>query len=236
MRRIEGLPIVIFSCIVLALITAAAFVSRLLGTLPLPNDFRGLILGAAFVVAFLALMFPVYRAFLALFPIPIGEIDPQSPEERIWMIYICFWLFFFHPIISPLWLPVPLSRALYRALGCKVGPGSYFAGPILDAHFVTVGSGTLTGTRSLLVPHEQEGLKLAHYPIRLGDRVTVGAGAIVLAGVTVGNDAMIGALSIVAKGTRIGEAEIWAGTPARLIRKRTPEELASAGVTLRSNS
>ncbi|MCM2278593.1 MAG: acyltransferase [Oligoflexia bacterium] len=224
----------IFSSLFLSLVFFAGMLSRFVGALPLPGDFRGLILVFTFVAVFLALLVLVYRGFLVLFPIPVGEIAVGSREERNWMVYSCFWLFFFNPLLSPLWIPVPLTRLVYLALGCKVGPGSYFAGPILDSHFVTVGSGTLTGARSLLVPHEQEGLRLAHYPIRLGDRVTVGAGTIILPGVNVGNDSLIGSLSIVAKGTQIGEGEIWAGAPARFLRKRTPEELAGLGTALRS--
>ncbi|MCM2279785.1 MAG: acyltransferase [Oligoflexia bacterium] len=225
MRHIHGLPVFIFSMIVTAVGGFAFLLTSGLGALLPAFELRGILLLATFITAFYAALVTAYRLFLAFFPLPVGEIAIGSKEERIFMTYILFWLIFFHPIVTPLWVPVPFTRLLYKALGAQVGPKSYFGGPVLDAHFVTVGTGTLVGARALIVPHAQEGLKLGHYPVYLGDRVTIGAGAIILPGVTVGNDSIVGALSVVAKGTRIGEGEIWTGNPARFLRKRTPEEM-----------
>lgn len=49
------------------------------------------------------------------------------------------------------------------------------------------------------------------------DGASIGSSATVLAGVTVGAGAIIGAGSVVTKS--VGEREIWAGNPARFIRK-----------------
>ena len=51
----------------------------------------------------------------------------------------------------------------------------------------------------------------------IGKRVFVGGHSIILKGVTIGDDAVIGAGSVVAKNVPVGE--IWAGNPARFIRK-----------------
>ena len=56
----------------------------------------------------------------------------------------------------------------------------------------------------------------------IGNDVWIGIRAIVLPGVSVGDGAVIGAGSIVTKD--IGPYEIWAGNPARLIRKRFDDE------------
>lgn len=53
---------------------------------------------------------------------------------------------------------------------------------------------------------------------KVGNDVWIGFRAVVLAGVTIGDGAVIGAGSIVTKD--VGPYEIWAGNPARLIRKR----------------
>ena len=50
---------------------------------------------------------------------------------------------------------------------------------------------------------------------RLGDRVTVGAGAIVLGGIAIGDDAMIGAGSVVLADVPAGTTV--AGVPARVV-------------------
>lgn len=54
-------------------------------------------------------------------------------------------------------------------------------------------------------------------PIRIGNDVFIGAGTIVLKGVTIGSRSIIGAGSVVTHS--IPEGEIWAGNPAKLIRK-----------------
>jgi len=54
-------------------------------------------------------------------------------------------------------------------------------------------------------------------PIRIGNDVFIGAGSIILKGVSIGDRAIIGAGSVVAK--NIPADEIWAGNPARFIKK-----------------
>jgi acetyltransferase-like isoleucine patch superfamily enzyme len=57
-------------------------------------------------------------------------------------------------------------------------------------------------------------------PITIGRNVWLGAHVIVLAGVTIGDNAVIGAGSVVT--SSIPNAEIWAGAPARRIRNVFP--------------
>ena len=83
-----------------------------------------------------------------------------------------------------------------------------------------MGDNTLVGQFALLVPHVIEGSKLAHNPIRVGRDVTIGAGAIVLSGVTIGDDAIVSTGAVVTKGTEIGPKEIWGGVPAKLLGRK----------------
>lgn len=53
--------------------------------------------------------------------------------------------------------------------------------------------------------------------IKIGKNVWIGAGSIVLAGVTVGDNSIIGAGSVVCR--NVPANEVWAGNPARLIKK-----------------
>ena len=59
---------------------------------------------------------------------------------------------------------------------------------------------------------------------RIGNDVWIGNRVMIKAGVTVGDGAVIGMGSVVTKD--VGSYEIWAGNPARLIRRRFPEETA----------
>jgi acetyltransferase-like isoleucine patch superfamily enzyme len=51
----------------------------------------------------------------------------------------------------------------------------------------------------------------------VGDGASIGSSVTLLAGITIGSGAMVGAGSVVTK--NVGEREIWAGNPARFVRR-----------------
>lgn len=55
-------------------------------------------------------------------------------------------------------------------------------------------------------------------PVRIGENVWIGANALILPGITIGRNAIIGAGSVVTKD--IGDGEVFAGNPARFIKRR----------------
>jgi acetyltransferase-like isoleucine patch superfamily enzyme len=74
----------------------------------------------------------------------------------------------------------------------------------------------------------QTGKTINGHPATKGDIVIkndvwIGNDALILSGVTIGNGSVIGARSVITK--NIGDYEVWAGNPARLIRKRFNEEI-----------
>ncbi len=54
-------------------------------------------------------------------------------------------------------------------------------------------------------------------PIKIGRNVFIGGGSIITKGVTIGDESVIGAGSVVTRD--IPEGEVWAGNPARFLRK-----------------
>jgi carbonic anhydrase/acetyltransferase-like protein (isoleucine patch superfamily) len=61
----------------------------------------------------------------------------------------------------------------------------------------------------------------------VGNRVLVGMGTILLDGVVVEDDTIIGAGSLVSPGTRVTGGMLWLGSPARAVRPLREAELAS---------
>ena len=59
----------------------------------------------------------------------------------------------------------------------------------------------------------------------IGNRVLVGMGAIILNGATVGDNTIIAAGSLVPEGKHIPEGVLAMGTPVKVIRPLTPEEI-----------
>ena len=65
--------------------------------------------------------------------------------------------------------------------------------------------------------NEQRG---RNYPI-LGDNVSIGANAVIIGGINIGNNAFIGAGAVVVKD--VPENAVVAGVPAKIIKYRNPE-------------
>ncbi|WP_298215440.1 gamma carbonic anhydrase family protein [Acidocella sp.] len=61
---------------------------------------------------------------------------------------------------------------------------------------------------------------------RLENRAFIGMGATVLDGAVVEQGGLLGARGLLAPGKRIGRQELWAGSPARLVRVMSDEERA----------
>lgn len=220
-RKVTFLPILIFQLLLaLPLVVAGGFAVAFDG-LARQYPFGELALALLTVLLFLAVLTFEYRLHLKAYPVKAGVLSRGSPEELHYFIYLLFWLMFYIPVLRMSFIPAPLSRLVMIALGARVGEGTYSSGMVFDAHFVTLGSNTQIGIDALLIPHAQAAGELAHYPIRIGNNVTIGARSIIMAGVVIEDGAVIGAGSLVTQGTHVPANEVWAGTPARLI-KRAP--------------
>ena len=78
-----------------------------------------------------------------------------------------------------------------------------------------------TAGHALDTEQRNRGLEFA-YPITVGDNVWFGAGVIVLPGVSIGSDTVIGAGSVVTKDIPSGVVAV--GNPCRVLRNITPED------------
>lgn len=224
MRKISLVQIVIFFGL-LAIILALGIgtTSLLFGGWEL-GDFRGIVLVALGIVLTYMFALLVFRLFLWLVPLREGVIDRDSREEFSYHIYLLFFLLIFYPLMRSGAVPLPLMRMVYLGLGAKLGGNTYSSGIILDPIFVEAGSNTLIGQYALIVPHVLENDKLAHYRVRLGNNVTIGAHAVVLAGVTIGDGALVATGAVVRKGTKIAAGEVWGGVPAKRLKEGSVTE------------
>ena len=218
MRVIRPSQIVVFLTLFgAALALAVGTVALLLGSLPM-GDFRGVLLLLAGILFLYVYGILIYRIFMAIFPLRAGNIENGSGQEFVYHVYLLFYLMLFYPIMRSGFMPAPLMRAFYLAIGTRLGKNTYSQGIILDPPFVEIGNNSVVGQYALLVPHVIEGERLAHYPIRVGNNVTIGAHAVVLSDVVIGDGAIVATGAIVTKGTQIGEGEVWGGVPARRLR------------------
>jgi hypothetical protein len=128
-----------------------------------------------------------------------------------------------------------LRRRCLRWMGVRVEVSPGEAPPwvglevYIDDSFpelVSLGAGAVLGVRCMLLCHDDALRTVA--PVAIGRRAYIGAGAIVLPGVTIGDGAIVGAGAVVTKSVPPGET--WGGVPARSIAsgRAERETLAAA--------
>ena len=217
MRQISLPQIAAFFAMLALILTLGVITTGLtLGRLPL-GDFRGVTLLLGGVVVCYLYAFLIYRLFLAVFPLEEGELAEGSRAEFAAQVNILFYLMLFNSLIRTHFLPVPLLRLVYQALGTKFGRNSYSAGALLDPPLIEMGDNCIVGHDATLFCHAIEGRHFALGRIHLGNNVTIGATAVIMSDVVIGDGALVSAGAVVRKGTRIGAGETWGGVPAKLL-------------------
>jgi acetyltransferase-like isoleucine patch superfamily enzyme len=218
MKQITPAQIATFASLFTTVIVAGVGTTALvLGRAPL-GDFRGVVLVAAGIVFIYLYAFVAYRLFLRWMPLQEGELAEGSRGEFAAQVNILFYLLLFNSLIRTHFLPVPLVRLVYLALGARLGPNTYSAGVLLDPPLTTFGRDCIIGHDACIYAHAIEGDRFALARVVAGDRVTIGATAVVMSDVHIGDDAIVSAGAVVLKGTRIGAGEVWGGVPARRLR------------------
>ncbi len=218
MRKITGPQIFTFMSL-LALIVGAAFsLACLLASKTLFGEFYSVTFVILLLLVFYGLAFLTYRLSHHFMPLVEGDLPAGSREEFAYQVDTLFRLLLFYPLIRTYFIPTPMMRLVYLALGAKMGDNTYSGGSILDPALTELGSDTLIGHDAVLFSHEIEGQHMALAKIRIGNNVTVGAKATIMPGVTIEDNAIISVGAVVLKGTHIAKDECWGGVPAKRLK------------------
>ena len=130
-------------------------------------------------------------------------------------------------------LPPFFRQFFYRMLGVKTGNGIVFIGGRLwEPHRITIEEGAMIGDEAMLIPHahivtSENTLILGRIEIKKG--AMIGARSVLMPGVSVGENSMVNAMSLVPMNTKIPPYEIWGGNPAKKIGEiKAPGKMGSA--------
>lgn len=120
----------------------------------------------------------------------------------------------------------PIMRVYLRLLGARVGRDALIADIEAGAiDLVTIGDGASLGGKVKLANVEVVGNELIIGPVSIGAEANLGTSAVIGHDVTIGAQAEILDLTAVPAHTRIGEREIWDGSPARKVGVVDPATL-----------
>jgi serine O-acetyltransferase len=123
------------------------------------------------------------------------------------------------PISALLRLWIVIATNIDLAVSSEIGPGLY----IPHTGFVVVGTGVRIGrnctlTQGVTIGHAKGGNRPDNEMPFIGDRVYIGPMAVVVGGIRIGDDALIGAGAITIRSVPPGGVVV--GNPARLISTR----------------
>ena len=123
----------------------------------------------------------------------------------------------FPPFYTDCGKNITVGKNVFINMGCK----------FQDQGGITIGDGALIGHNVILAtlnhamsPRDRSSMIPA--PIRIGKNVWIGAGAIVLPGVTIGDGAIVAAGAVVTK--NVPENTVVGGVPAKVIRHLNKED------------
>ena len=107
-------------------------------------------------------------------------------------------------------------------LGMKIGENTLVGGTIMDPCLTEFGDNCTMGLYAVIYGHihdyEKETLTLGR--IKIGNNCVIGAGAFIMPGAVIEDNVKLAAGSVVTKGQVLKKGKIYAGIPAREIKKK----------------
>lgn len=154
-----------------------------------------------------------------------NALSPENQDEKFSLLKI---------LLGKIGNNVTINQSFHCDMGYNITLGDNFFSNynliILDCAKVTFGDNVLVGPNCgfytpehpFNIPQRIQGLEYAR-PITVGNNVWIGGSVTVLSGVTIAENAVIGAGSVVTKNIPANVAA--AGNPCRILREIPPEEL-----------
>ncbi len=172
----------------------------------------GEILILLFTTVYFVLVDRAVRALQALRPQGCSIYDHAFwRHERFWKLCADSYLTFFNG--------TPFKNVIWRLLGVRLGSKVFDDGVFLtERSFVTIGDDCTLNAGTVIQCHSQEDGAFKSDRTAIGAGCTLGVGAFVHYGVTMGEGAVLAPDSFLMKGEEIPQRARWGGNPAKEIR------------------
>ena len=154
----------------------------------------------------------VHRGLEALRPLQPTICSIYHPDfwlaERLWKVHPIHYLHAFDG--------TPFKNVLWRLMGARIGKRVFDdGGHISDPSLTAIGDESVLNYRSKIQCHSQEDGTFKCDRTTIGARCTLGVGAFVLYGVTMGDGAVLATDAFLMKGEEVPAQARWWGNPAK---------------------
>ncbi|MEW6009352.1 MAG: DapH/DapD/GlmU-related protein [Candidatus Omnitrophota bacterium] len=127
-------------------------------------------------------------------------------------------------------LLTPFANILLRLLGARLGKNVQINSKfVFDATLLEVGDNTVIGGGAIIIGHVVERGILKLRKVKIGNNVTIGSHATIMPGCEIGDNAIIGASTVLLKNTKVEPRAVYFGVPAEPIKPKHVQERNAQG-------
>ncbi|MCF2136683.1 MAG: hypothetical protein K9W43_05505 [Candidatus Thorarchaeota archaeon] len=195
-----------------------------------------------FFVFFIPIAFLCYAIFLGTLlgmfllsrrGIPFLKDGYYPMETEAWLLYEYYEIYYvIFPYFAWFFSVFLDTRPRHTLFGAKIGKNTVVGnGRLFNPERTIIGDNCFFGYDAILSGHVYESGRLYLREVRLGNNVTIGANAVVLAGADIGDNVIVAANSTVPKDKKVPPDTIWvAGRAIPRKKTLTLTELARLGI------
>jgi non-ribosomal peptide synthetase-like protein len=180
-----------------------------------------LVLTTLFTTAYFVLVERGVTRFRGLRPQFCSIYEPYFWwHERYWKLVIA-------SSLDHMYAGTPFKNVISRLLGLRVGKRVFDDGcTATERTLASIGDDCTLNAASVIQCHSQEDGNFKSDRTAIGDRCTLGVGAFIHYGVSIGDDAVLDPDSFLMKGEEVPPGAHWGGNPASEVASQTPAEPA----------
>ena len=121
-------------------------------------------------------------------------------------------------LVNKLFVNQIFPSVFYKLFGCKLGRGVGIYSRLWDVELIEIGNDTYIGTGCIIGSHAISQGQLYRKRIKIGTNCTIGAGTIMLPGVTIEDQVIVASNSVIPSNRILRANSIYAGSPIKRIK------------------
>lgn len=222
--RLILLLIVVILCYTCAFFIPIVFLYEVINWLHFSTILNLFVFSVSVVISYLILVFSMIffsTLFIRVLRVRYTEgVYGTTIKDKISFKFIMSYALYFptYKVIGFLNMP-PIKVLFLKMIGCKIGKNVVLAAEemIFDPYVTEIGDNTTIGARAIITGHIGEGGRVYIKKVTIGNMVLIGGDAFIMPGVTIEDNVVVGAKSLVLKDQVLKHGKMYAGVPAREI-------------------